>query len=132
YMSTDVLPVQLFVQSYPNTGGKYQINSDTSAAFTAWSSDGKQIFFPFPPKMFVVDVRTEPTFSFGKPTTLPITGFVQPVPGHRNFDIAPDGKHLIGVLPASAASQNTNARPSGQINAVMNWFEELKQRVPAR
>ena len=132
YSSTEVPPVQLFVQPYPNTGGKYQINSDTSAAFPAWSSDGKQIFFAFPPKMFAVDVRTEPTFSFGKPTTLPITGFVQPVPGQRNFDIALDGKHLIVVLPASAASQNTNARPSAQINVVMNWFEELKQRVPAR
>ena len=132
YSSTEVSPVQVFVQPYPNPGGKYQINSEPNAAFPAWSSDGRQIFFAFPPKMFVVDVRTHPTFSFGKPTTLPINGFVQPAPGQRNFDVAPDGKHLVIVMPASTSPQNAATKPANQINVVMNWFEELKQRVPVR
>jgi len=66
--------VQVFVQPYPSTGAKYQITTDNGAAFPVWSPDGKQIFYAFPPQLFVVDVRTEPTFSFGKPTMLPIHG----------------------------------------------------------
>jgi Tol biopolymer transport system component len=122
YSSSEVPVVQVFVQPYPSTGSnyaKYQITTDPGAvnAFPVWSPDGKQIFYASPPKIFVIDVRTEPTFSFGKPTTLPITGFVQPTPGLRNFDIAPDGKHLLVVMPASAPSQNaTNARSTAQIN----------------
>jgi eukaryotic-like serine/threonine-protein kinase len=138
YSSTEVPVVQVFVQPYPSTGSnyaKYQITTDPGAAnaFPVWSPDGKQIFYASPPKMFTVDVRTEPTFSFGKPTALPVTGFVQPTPGMRNFDITRDGKHFVVVMPASGPSQNaTNPRIAAQINVVMNWFEELKQRVPAR
>jgi hypothetical protein len=36
-----------------------------------------------------------------------------------------DGKHLIGVAMPDAES------PAGaQIQIVLNWFEELRQRVP--
>src|SRR5262249_50028713 len=96
YASTEAPPIQVFVQPYPTTGAKYQVTAESSgAAFPVWSPDGKQIFYGFPPKLFVVDVRTQPTFSLGKPITLPINGTVQPAPGMRNFDVAPDGKHLL-------------------------------------
>jgi serine/threonine-protein kinase len=134
YASSEVPPVQIFVQPYPSTGAKYQITTDIGgAAFPMWFPNGKQILYVFPPKFFVIDVRTEPTFSFGKPTALPITGIVQPVPGQRNFDIAPDGKHLIVVIPVSdLPSRATNPRSAAQINVVMNWFTELQQRVPVK
>jgi hypothetical protein len=127
-----VSTVQLFVQPYPATGAKYQITNDAAAAFPVWSRDGKQIFYAFPPKLYVVDVRTQPTFSFGKPTTLPINGFFQPVPGQRNFDVAPDGKHLVVVMPASATQNENIQRLNPQINVVLNWFSELQQRVPVK
>jgi Tol biopolymer transport system component len=114
YSSTEVPPVQLFVQPYPGTQAKYQITADTGEAFPVWSPDGKQILYmsPFSQKFFVLDVRTEPSFSFGKASALPITGAVQPTPGMRNFDIAPDGKHLLVVMTASGTSQS-EATPRG-------------------
>jgi serine/threonine-protein kinase len=132
YASTEVATVQLFVQPYPATGAKYQITADAAAAFPVWSRDGKQIFYAFPPKLYVVDVRTQPTFSFGKPTTLPINGFFQPVPAQRNFDVAPDGKHLLVVMPASGTQTENIQRPNPQINVVLNWFSELQERVPVK
>src|SRR5262249_33610128 len=66
YSSTEVSPIQVFVQPYPSTGAKYQITAESAgAAFPVWSPDGKQIFYGFPPKLFVIDVRTQPSFSFG-------------------------------------------------------------------
>ena len=50
-----------------------------------------------------------------------------PVPG-RNYDITPDGKQFLVVVPAS--STQSEPRQTQQINVVLNWFEELKQRVP--
>ena len=41
----------------------------------------------------------------------------------REWDIAADGERVLMIRAA------TPARPK-QINVVLNWFEELKQRVP--
>ena len=38
------------------------------------------------------------------------------------FDVAPDGERIISIL----RTQPTGSR----LHLVLNWFEELKQRVP--
>jgi hypothetical protein len=132
-MSTEIgNTAEVFVQPYPPTSGKYQISTDVGV-FPLWSPDGKQIFYLSTTtgfKIVAVDVRTEPAFSVGKPVTLPIGGFVQPAPGMRNFDITPDGKQFITVM--SAAEPNNPTGNPHQIQVVLNWFEELKQRVPLK
>ena len=79
-------------------------------------------------------MRTLPTFTFGKPTPLPIGEGVQFVGTGRQYDITPDGKQFIVVLDAStsASPDGTRRPPPTQINVVLNWMEELKQRVPTR
>jgi hypothetical protein len=42
----------------------------------------------------------------------------------RNFDISPIDKRQIGVVDADETQP--------QIRVVLNWFEELKQRVPVK
>lgn len=78
-------------------------------------------------RLFAVDVRTEPTFTFGTPVALPIERTVHPI-AQRNYDVTPDGKRLLVVL--SAAGADSGRRPAEQINVVLNWVEELKARVP--
>jgi len=131
YLSTKLGTPQIFVKAYPiGAGSEYQVTTE-GAGFPVWSPDGKQLFYivdPTNPKMNVVDVITQPAFSFGKPTTLPITATIHPIPGFRNYDISPDGKHFVFVMPAS--ENQSAAKPvRPQINVVMNWFEELKQRA---
>jgi len=49
----------------------------------------------------------------------------------RNNDITRDGKQFLGVVAAgSAAASGATAAP--QIQVVLNWFEELKARVPTK
>jgi len=76
-----------------------------------------------------VDIRTEPAVSFGKPSQLRIEVPIQTIGTPRNYDIAPDGKRFIVVMPATSAEAK---RAGPQINVVLNWVEELKQRVPAQ
>jgi hypothetical protein len=42
-----------------------------------------------------------------------------------NYDVSPDGKRFLMLKPSESAEAAT------QINVVLNWFEELKRRVPA-
>jgi len=78
-----------------------------------------------------VPVKTEPSFSFETPKVLfqgtyviPSTAFLS------NWDISPEGKRFLMIKsPTAAGSESTSAGPR-KINIVLNWFEELKERVP--
>jgi len=59
------------------------------------------------------------------------TPFVERGPGfERNNDITHDGKRFLGVVAAGQIASGTPAAP--QIQVVLNWFEELKARVPTK
>ncbi len=42
----------------------------------------------------------------------------------------PDGERFVVVVPVTDAVTEGEQAPAGQINIVLNWFEELKERVP--
>jgi hypothetical protein len=43
----------------------------------------------------------------------------------RNYDVSPDGQRFLMLKPVESQSS-----APAQINVVLNWFEELKQKVP--
>ena len=77
--------------------------------------------------MVTVDVRTQGGFAVGTPTPLPIEGVVQRESG-RPYDVTPDGKQFLVMLQSLEPASSD--RP--QINVVLNWFQDLKQRAPAK
>ena len=115
------------VQAFPLRPGKYQVAQGHDAF---WSRDGKQLTFDSGPGRFAaVKVTTNGGFAFSSPTPVPKGALVGAPAGPQRYDILPDGR-IIGVV--NAESSETNASPIAQIQVVLNWFEELKQRVPAQ
>jgi hypothetical protein len=77
-----------------------------------------------------VSVTTRPTFTFGNPVSVP-RPFVERGPVfERNYDITLDGKRFVGLVVAGQTASGAAAAP--QIRVVLNWFEELKARVPVK
>jgi hypothetical protein len=76
--------------------------------------------------MMAVDiVVTQLGFAAGTPRALFAGRYeVAPVPS-TDYDVSLDGQHFLMVKP----SEQAQAGPT-QINVVLNWFEELKRRVP--
>ena len=70
----------------------------------------------------VVGIKTEPTFTAGSPVVL-FTGRYS-TGAVRNYDISPDGQRFLMIKEAD------EEEGQGQINVVLNWFEELKRLVP--
>jgi hypothetical protein len=90
----------------------------------------RELFYLSAGKLMAVTVKTQPTFTFSDPVALPIAQIVVGPTGTRNYDITPDGKRFIVIL--NAAQSQTETRSPLQIQIVLNWFEELKQRVPVK
>jgi hypothetical protein len=69
---------------------------------------------------------------FGNPVPIPRAfNFGNSPADVRSHDITRDGKQFLGLAIAGGLSQPDAARPP-QIQVVLNWFEELKQRVPVK
>jgi Tol biopolymer transport system component len=120
---------EVFVQPFPPTRAKYQI-SFSGGRTPVWSSDGRRLFYhePSTNRLFFVTVQTSPTFAVTRPAEIAIRGTVHPL-AQRNYDVTPDGKQLLVVVSASDGQEDPS-RSRQQINIVLNWFEELKARVP--
>jgi serine/threonine-protein kinase len=123
------------VEPFPLTGEKHQITT-AGGASPVWSRDGRELFFlqsraitdPTAAQIASVEIHTERGFVSGKIKPLPIQGFVSI--GPTTYDIAPDGRSFVMMYPKpSAAPERTLPQ---QINVTLNWFEELKQRVPTK
>ena len=134
YMSTSMFGTsntEVFVQPFPSAGATYQISTDIGRT-PLWSPDGKQLFYLGQTaglsRVEGVDIRTQPSFAFSKPAPLPIDFLVQR--GFRAYDITPDGKQFLVMLPPSETA--TGERGALQINVVLNWFRDLERRVPTK
>ena len=119
----------VYVQPFPATGAQYQISKDDVGHHPLWSRDGRELlYFPGANRLVVVSVTTQASFTFGNPALVP-GGFASNTTpaAPRNHDVTPDGK-LIAVVASGQDPSGPPATP--EIRVVLNWFEELKQRVP--
>ena len=89
-------------------------------ATPAWSKDGRELFFRDGPQFLAVEISSESDFRASAPKLLHEVRFDRGIPlWPKYYDVAPDGRFLV-----------VEDRSTTQFNVVLNWFEELKQRVP--
>jgi eukaryotic-like serine/threonine-protein kinase len=130
YSSNETGPNRVYVQPFPPTGAKYQVYAKDSDGghHVVWSPDSKELFYnPRPGSYEVVKVTTQPTVAFSNPTNVPRPFQTGPPQVRRPFDMMPNGKFVALATPGQ-----TGATLQVEIHVVLNWFEELKQRVPVK
>ncbi len=124
YVSNESGRKEIYVQPYPGPGGKWQISTEGGSE-PMWNPKGKELFYRSGDKMMAVDISTQPGFVAGKPRQLFEGDYVPDPYARANYDVSPDGQRFLMLKP----SEQTGNAPT-QINVVLNWFEELKRRVP--
>ncbi len=125
YISDESGRFEIYVQPYPGPGGKWQISTEGGAE-PLWNPNGRELFYRSGDKMMAVDIATQPSFSAGKPRVLFEGQYNRAAGVTPNYDVSPDGQRFLMIKP----NETGEASPT-QINVVLNWFEELKRRVPA-
>jgi Tol biopolymer transport system component/predicted Ser/Thr protein kinase len=119
YTSDESGKNRVYVRPFPGPGGKTPISIEGGQE-PRWSRDGRELLYRDPEKnqLMAVDIQTSPAFRAGQPHALFALGNVP-------WDVAPDGKRFLVVKePEAAASE-------AKMQAVVNWFEELRQKAPA-
>ena len=115
------------MQPFPPTGAKYQI---ARGGRPLWSRDGTELFYvPSPGEFMVTTVKTQPAFTFSNSVAMP-RGFGLADPSSpRPYDMAADGRMV--AVGTAGLTEALSAGPT-QIYVVLNWFEDLKARVPTK
>jgi eukaryotic-like serine/threonine-protein kinase len=119
YMSDESGGFEVYVQPYPGPGGKWRV-SVGGGARPRWNPNGRELLYVNGDKVMAVDIVTSPSFYAGTPKML----FGDQDLTNTSFDVSPDGQRFLMVKGGEQATSAT------QINVVLNWFEELKQKVP--
>jgi serine/threonine-protein kinase len=122
----------IFVEPFPPTGEKHQVPRMFTDYQPLWSPDGKSIFYvPNAGRPVVaVPITTSPTIAFGSP--FEPSRSPRPDLGEREmrgYDFLADGRF---ISLSRVFGEGTSTPLSGEVRVVINWFEELKRRVPAK
>jgi eukaryotic-like serine/threonine-protein kinase len=124
YVSDESGRNEIYMQPYPGPGGKWQISTEGGRE-PLWNRNGRELFYRSGNKMMSVEISTKPSFSAGTPKVLFEGQYQSLLISTPNYDVSPDGKRFLMLKPV----EQVQAAPT-QINVVLNWFEELKQKVP--
>ena len=100
-----------------------------------WSPNGQELFYRNGDEIVAVPVTSGPAFRVGNPKALFQGSYVPANHVYGNlelspWDISPDGKRFL--MMKEVGSTASSAVGPRKIHIVVNWFEELKQRVPKK
>ena len=94
--------------------------------------DGRELFYlSMDNSVMAVTVKTEPTLSLGLPEMLFQSKYLglTDISG-TPWGIHPDGDRFLMIKPPAGTGETTTATGPRKINIILNWLEELKERVP--
>jgi hypothetical protein len=118
YASTESGTSEIYVVAFPGPGAKIPI-SVGGGTTARWARSGREIFYRAGDKTMAVQVETAPRLRAAAPTQL----FEGRYGGSWDVDVN-DRRLLMVKLPPVQRSE------TDQLNVVLNWFDELRRRVP--
>jgi Tol biopolymer transport system component len=117
----------VYVRPYPDVSkGRWQISTEGGTA-PVWARSGRELFYLDESNtLMAVPVQTSgPQFSSGRPAKLFDTKYSG---DFYSYDVTPDGRRFLMMKESSAGDR---AHPPSMV-VVLNWFEELRRRVPTQ
>jgi serine/threonine-protein kinase len=146
YMNSESGTPEIYVRPFPSPDGRWLISSGASGGeagftgagsgdggFTAyWSRNGRELFYTnLEGKIMVVSYSAKGgTFSAGQPRLWsPRRAWSSSFGRPSNLDLVPDGKRFAVILPTG---QDAEPQPQTHVVFLLNFFDELRRRVPPR
>jgi serine/threonine-protein kinase len=130
YSSNESGRSEVYIRSFPDLKKQWQVTTDggVDAAWCAtgkdWCATGKELFYRNEDAFLAVPVEVEPELKFGIHRVLFRGKYAAP------WEHSMDGKRFL-LSKQLPLPETARALPR-RINIILNWAEELKQRIPSR
>ncbi len=127
YKSDETGQFEIYIEPFPGPGGKIPV-SIGGGTQPAWSHDSSELFYRDNDGMMVAaTIFDDAARPVGDRTPLFPAALYRLGTGFRQYHVAPDGRFLMQRL---AGQSTVDGGEAPHINVVLNWFEELRERVP--
>ncbi len=125
FVSDESGQAEVWVTPFPAERGSPQQMTKEGGYAPVWSPNGDELFYRNTDKLMVIEVTTEPSLQAGNSKelfTAPLTLYSETIT-QADYDIHPDGQKFLMLESAAEVTS---------LNVILNWGEELKERVPVR
>jgi hypothetical protein len=112
----------VYVRPFPSPDRRWQVSTQGGTQ-PLWNRNGHEIFYRDGNKMMAVNISSGGDLRLSQPRQLFEQRYAFQNISIANYDVSPDGQRFVMVKDEAG---------SGRLNVVLNWFEELKARVPAK
>jgi eukaryotic-like serine/threonine-protein kinase len=117
YQSNESGRFEVYVQSFPGPGGKWQI-STAGGNEPQWRADGKELYYRAPDqKVMAVEIQTGNGVTAGTPQPL-FQARYDPGIARNHYAPSADGKRFLVVAPLGREAMTPTT-------VVLNWYSEL-------
>ena len=123
YTSNETGQYEIYVASFPNTRAAKWAVSTHGGIEPVWAHSGRELFYrdASSKDLVVTEVRTSPSFSLGRSTTLFPAGGFRSTLFQPQYAVSSDDRRFLMIRPAAANAAD-------KLTVVENWFEELKAK----
>jgi len=125
YQSNESGRPEVYVRELSESGGRFPISIDGGEE-PRWSSDARELYYRNNGSFMSVAVESRPTFHAGKPKALFKGIYDLRSNSGVSYDVDPKSGRFLMIRVAE------NSTPPANVRIVLNWFTELKQRVPVK
>jgi Tol biopolymer transport system component len=118
---------ELFVRPFSDAGGKWQASSN-GGSMPAWSRS-ELLYVDRPGRLMAIPYTAKGDAFVAGSERVWWDGQLRRATAGRNYDISLDGKRVVAVQEAYAAS---GAKTPGQITVLLNFYDELLRKIPPK
>jgi len=133
YQSTESGRTEVYVRWLRDGGRVVKVSRD-GGRHPVWRPDGRELFFVkgrflASQQMMAVDVHLGATDPLGTPKVLcELPSDVRTTSSQQSYDVTRDGQRFLFVRDL----RRDVPPPPSEMRVILNWFDELKAKVPTR
>jgi len=127
YQSQEAGRSEVLVRPLPKVDdGRWQVSIDGGSR-PRWARNGRELFYlDEANRLTAVQVQTSGrAFVHGSPRTVLATAYAGPFENAHPYDVTADGRRFVMIKEDATAAAARRG-----LTVVLNWFEELKTKVP--
>ena len=125
YQSDESGAFEVYVQPYPGLGGVLPVSVGGGSG-PMWAAGGSRLLYRHDDQMIAVPFESSASRPIGSPAMLFEAAYRLARNDRPQYDVAPDGR----LLMLKAVPDESPEQIHTQVTVVLNWTQELLERVP--